>query len=469
MKILTRYTILSYIGPFLLTFFIAVFVLFMQYLWKYVDDLIGKGLETSVLIELFFYAALATFPLALPLAILLSSLMTFGNMGEHYELVALKSAGLSLQKIMFPLILLTGLTGAGAFVFSNNMLPYINLRSGSLMYDIQQKKPTLNIKDGVFYNGIDGYTIRIAKKENDTQICRDIIIYDHTAGLGNTKVITAETGSMKITDNKHFLLLTLFNGTSYEEMIQSKSNSYFPLMRSKFKEQTVCFDLSDFRLSRTNKEMFKTNYQMLNISQIDNMIDSLHQESLRQKTEFEKKFSEMLSESMFNPLTTEKRVFSSTSKKIISSPINNARVLEMALNIVRNKKYYIENSLSNMSIYDSPVVSLNIEWHKKFMLSFACFVLFFIGAPLGAIIRKGGLGMPVVVSVIIFILFWVITIIGEKMVKEGVLPAFIGMWISTMITLPLGIFLTIKATLDSSLFNIDAYFKPFQKLIKWIK
>src|SRR3990172_4008883 len=184
MHTLNRYIILSYIGPFLMTFFIAVFVLFMQFVWKYVDDLIGKGLETSTLAELFFYAALQTFPLALPLAILLSSLMTFGNLGEHFELVALKSSGMSLQKIMFPLMVVAFLTSVGAFVFSNNLLPYVNLKTNSLIYDIQQKKPTLNIKEGVFYNGIDGYTIRIEKKENDGITCHGIMIYDHTEGLG---------------------------------------------------------------------------------------------------------------------------------------------------------------------------------------------------------------------------------------------------------------------------------------------
>src|ERR1035441_3049899 len=211
MRTLPRYIISSYIGPFLMTFFIAIFVLFMQFLWKYVDDLIGKGLDTYTLAKLFFFVILTTFPLALPLAILLSSLMTFGNLGEQFELVALKSTGMSLQKIMSPLIIVAFLTSVGAFFFSNNMLPYVNLKMNSLLYDIQQKKPAFNIKEGIFYNGIEGYTIRIERKESDGITCHNIMIYDHTQNAGNNKVITSEYGIMKLTEDKHFLYIDLFN------------------------------------------------------------------------------------------------------------------------------------------------------------------------------------------------------------------------------------------------------------------
>lgn len=486
MRTLYRYIIFSYIGPFLMTFFIAVFVLFMQFVWKYVDDLIGKGLDTRTLVELFFYAALSMFPLALPLAILLSSLMTFGNLGEQFELVALKSSGMSLQKIMSPLIVVAFLTSVGAFFFSNNMLPFINLKMRSLIYDIQQKKPALNIKDGVFYNGIDGYTIRINTKESDGITCKGIMIHDHTQNTGNNKVITAESGKLEMTSDKNFLIMQLFNGTSYEEVLDSKNESYHPLMRSKFKEQTVRFDLSGFRLVRSEEGLFKSSYEMLNIRQISETIDSLETDKQERISKFKKNFSNMLSENKTLPLPASNS--SDTSKKHprqadfgtlippndyrnIPAGVHHAqtekiRVIEMALAAARSKKYYIDSLLSELENYKYPILRMVVERHKKFTLSLACLILFFVGAPLGAIIRKGGLGMPVVVSVFIFILFWVITITGEKMSDEGALPPYIGMWIATAVMLPLGIFLTRKATSDSALLDTDSYLKPFQKLFR---
>lgn len=492
MKTLPRYIILSYIGPFLMTFFIAVFVLFMQFVWKYVDDLIGKGLDTRTLVELFFYAALSMFPLALPLAILLSSLMTFGNLGEQFELVALKSSGMSLQKVMSPLSIVAFLTSIGAFAFANNALPLINLKMSALIYDIQQKKPALNIKEGVFYNGIDGYTIRIEKKLSDGLTCEGIVIYDHTQGVGNNKVITAQSGKLQITSDKQFLNMVLYNGTGYEELVDEKNKSVHPLVRSKFKEQVVRFDLSGFRMVRSEEQLFSSSYAMLNIGQIGDMIDSLNTDKQKKISDFMKNFSAMLSENNPSRLTSAasgsrtnqndsgtqfshrphgSQIIHGGTKQNIQRIARDARsekaqVIDMAMSIARSKKYYVESLAGELDNYDRPVISLNVEWHKKFTLSIACFILFFVGAPLGAIIRKGGLGMPVVVSVIFFILFWVITISGEKMSKEGVLPPYIGMWIATAVTLPLGIFLTRKATSDSALFDTESYLRPFQKIFR---
>ena len=465
-----------------MTLVIAIFVLFMQFVWKYVDDLIGKGLETTTLAELFFYASLTTFPLALPLATLLSSLMTFGNLGEQFELVALKSTGMSLQKIMAPLIIVAFLTSVGAFIFSNNILPFINLKRSSLLYDITQKKPALNIKEGVFYNGIDGYTILLEKKESDGITCQDIMIYDHTQGLGNNKVMIAKSGRLELSENKQFLSIVLFNGTSYEEMADTKGESFHPHVRSKFKEQTVHFDLSGFRMARTDEALFKSNYSMLNLSQIETMLDSLQIDNEKRIIDFKSNFLKMLSDSTITQApasssATETTHAAGTSldpaflqgirqnnkKKIDKSSAS--RAINIALDMSRSKKFLIENAIAETENNARPITSLKIEWHKKFSLSIACLILFFVGAPLGAIIRKGGLGMPVVVSVIIFILFWVVTITGEKMAQEGALPPYIGMWIATWVTLPLGIFLTSKATSDSSLLDSDAYINFFKKFL----
>lgn len=488
MRILPRYMILSFIGPFLMTFFIAVFVLFMQFLWKYVDDLIGKGLDFSTMAELFFYAALTTFPLALPLSILLSSLMTFGSLGEKYELVALKAAGISLQKSMLPLIVTTFLVSIGAFIFSNNILPYVNLKMTSLLYDIQQKKPALNIKEGVFYNGIDGYTIRIEKKERDGIMCRNIMIYDHTKPTGNTIVVTADSGRLTVTADKQFLTIVLFSGTRFEETEDDQNKTKYPLIRSRFKEETINLDLSGFRMNRTDEELFKSNYAILNIKQINQTIDSLRLQRDTASRLFNTSFEDLLfanTKASSNDSNLQKSVSAASG---ISNPHHQINIgrntpqsvrendpsfklqqIDAAINLARAKKFTIDNWLSELDMYNRPILLLSVEWHKKFALSFACFILFFIGAPLGAIIRKGGLGMPVVVSVFIFIFFWIITISCEKMVKEGVLIPLIGMWISTIITLPIGIFLTSKATSDSAIMDTDSYIRFFQKLLWWKK
>jgi lipopolysaccharide export system permease protein len=472
MRTLNRHIVFSYIGPFLMTFFIAVFVLFMQFLWKYVDDIIGKGLETQTILELFFYASLTTFPLALPLAILLSSLMTFGNLGEQFELVAMKSSGMSLWKIMRPLILVASITSVGAFVFSNNTLPLVNLKMKNLLYDIQQKKPALNIREGVFYNGIDRYTIRLEKKESDGINCKGIMIYDHTQGLGNNRVTLADSGKLQVTTNKRYLSVILFSGTNYEEIADKANDTTHSFVRSKFKEQKVLFDLSGFRMERTQEDLFKTNYAMLNISQINYITDSIEKNKKEQISLFKKNFSSMMAISE----KPETKTSSATPKKNISQVSNTTQltnqpraektqVIDFALNIARSKKYYIESLSSDLESINNPLIPLSIEWHKKFSLSLSCLILFFIGAPLGAIIRKGGLGMPVVVSVIIFILFWVINITGEKMSQEGALQPYTGMWIASAITLPIGIFLTSKANADSVIFDTTAYLNFFKKLL----
>lgn len=464
MNTLTKYIIRSYIGPFVLTFFISVFILFMQFLWKYVDDLIGKGLDISVLAQLFFFASLSTVPLALPLSILLSSIMTFGNLGEHYELVALKSSGLSLQKIMRPLIVFSFLLSIFAFYFSNTILPYANLKMGSLLFDVTNKKPALSIKEGVFYTGIDGYVIRVNKKHEDGKMLDGIMIYDHTRGGGNSKVMIAESGKMEMSSDSRFLILTLKNGQSYDEMLNPEQGAEHPLMRNKFKEQLIRLDLSGFKLKRTDEGLFKSSYQMLNISQINAEMDSIHHAEKQEDENFMKRMMEnnsMKEKTRVQRADTSKQVQLATNGFLDN---NQLHILEMATNSARNTKSLIESHIEQLEYYDDPLVNLLVERHKKFTLSFACLVLFFVGAPLGAIIRKGGLGMPVVVSVLFFIFFWVISITGEKSAKEGVLPPVVGMWLASAVILPIGIFLTLQATKDSSLFDVNSYLEPFRKI-----
>lgn len=465
MKKLHKLIVLTYIGPFVLTFFITLFILVMQFLWKYIDDMVGKGLEWYIIAELLFYATANLVPLALPLAILLSSIMTFGNLGEHYELVALKSAGLSLQRIMFPLIIFIILTSGAAFYFSNNIWPVANLKMASLLYDVRQKKPSLDIKEKIYYKGIEGYVIRIGKKHKNGEDLEDVTIYDHTENRGNVKVVKAETGKMQMSADKRFLYLTLYDGRNYEEVRPSETTrKSHPLFRSKFKEEKMRFDLSAFAMMRTDEELFKDNYQMLNLAQLKEAVDTLKVKFVERQKEFAANVDQkifFLKDSLTIPAAdtllpatdfTVSDRFSSTEKFAI---------FEIALNLTRNTKVYVSALAGD---FDSKRLSINrhkIEWHRKFTLSIACIVLFFIGAPLGAIIRKGGLGTPVVISVLFFMVFHVLSITGEKLVKENSLEAFQGMWLATACLLPVGIFLTYKATSDSPIMEMDTYKKVF--------
>ncbi|MBK7184169.1 MAG: LptF/LptG family permease [Bacteroidetes bacterium] len=463
MKTLHRFILKSYLGPFVMTFFISMFVFFMMFIFKYIDDFVGKGLGAGVLSELFFYFSLTTIPTALPLAILLSSLMTFGNLGEHFELTAMKSAGLSLQKIMFPLFMFTSIIALLAFYFSNNILPYTNLKAGSLLYDVRESKPALLFKDGVFNNSLEGFSIRVGKKDKDGKTLRDIMIYDHRAMQGNNIVLSAETGVMEQTPDKMFLVITLQNGVSYKEMADNaKDAETHPLIRDKFEQRIIRFDLSEFKMSRTDEALFKNNAQMMNLSQLNSVVDSLKMKIEKRKFEFGKQLNQTYY-SKSTLLTGKKEDVKNNLSFYDLSKAQKLNAIEIASNIARSAKAYTESVSSD---YESDVFSVdrfNTEWHRKFTLSIACVVLFFIGAPLGAIIRKGGLGMPMVVSIIFFLLFHILSITGEKLAKEGAIPPYQGMWLATIILLPVGIFLTYKATSDSNLFNADAYIQPIKR------
>lgn len=447
-----------------MTFFIAMFVFFMMFIFKYIDDFVGKGLSVRILSELFFYFSLTTIPMALPLAILLSSLMTFGNLGEHFELTAMKSSGLSLQKIMTPLMVTTFCFSIGAFYFSNNILPFTNLKAGSLLYDIRESKPALMFKEGVFNNSIEGFSIRVGKKEADGKTFNNFMIYDHRSMQGNNLVLVAKKGMMEETSDKMFLVLTLKDGTSYKEMTDNpKDAKTHPFIRDKFEERVIRFDLSEFKMSRTSEDLFKSNYQMLNISQLNQVVDTLHRKSATRRKTFSKQLKQ-------NYYTKTSLFFSKVdSNKIIASDTNyferlnklqQLNVIETASNASRSAKSYVESVANEYIADDSSIIRYIVEWHRKFTLSIACIVLFFIGAPLGAIIRKGGLGMPVVVSVVFFIIFHVLSITGEKLAKEEEIPVYQGMWMATAILFPIGVFLTYKATSDSALFDADAYINP---------
>ncbi|MBL7923732.1 MAG: LptF/LptG family permease [Bacteroidia bacterium] len=468
MKKLHALILKSFIGPFFMTFFISLFVLLMQFLWKYIDDLVGKGLDGLVIAELLFYTTANLVPLALPLAILVSSIMTFGNLAEHFELTAAKAAGVSLQRIMLPLLFTAILISVSAFFFSNNILPFTNLKMGSLLYDIRQQKPALSIREGVFYNGIEGYSIKVGDKDEDGKTIRNVMIYDHTGGTGNRKVVMAESGKMESTNDQRFLILTLFNGSSYEEHSRNRGGiDTHPLMRNSFKEYIIRFDLSQFKLNRTNEELFKGGHQMMNLKQLSLAVDSLGLENSRRESLVAMNMQHYF---LFlrDSVRFKTKVKSGALVQLLNdtNPKGNIQLLENAQNQARTIQNFILGIKDEKDSRSYQMARFKVEWHRKLTLSAACFILFLIGAPLGAIIRKGGMGLPLVISIIFFLAYHITSITGEKFAKESIIPAWRGMWLSSMILLPVGLFLIYKATHDSVIFDRDAYLGFLRRLWK---
>jgi lipopolysaccharide export system permease protein len=450
-----------------------MFVLIMQFVWKYIDDMLGKGLEWQVIAKLLFYICAGLVPMALPLAVLLSSLMTFGNLGENNELTAFKAAGISLQRVMKPLIVTSVFLSITAFLFANYLLPVANLKGASLLYDIQKKKPAVNIKPGIFYNEIENTTIRIKNKTPHPkgEMLQSIMIYDHTNNRGNTSVTVADSGIMYLSDDNLYLHFLLYNGAQYEDNLEEVryAERKFPFTVMQFKENHVKLDLSAFKLNRTDEELFKENVQMMNMRQLSQNMDSIIAEMHESREDFLQSLKRGYRMYADSNLKFDKPVtFLNFDSLITALPLTDQnRLLADAENHARSmvSKAYIKRiEFENRRHY---FINHQIEWHKKLTFSSACIVLFFIGAPLGAIIRKGGLGMPVVVSVAAFLVYYILMTIGEQMTAEEVLPPYIGMWLATLFFVPLCIFITKKAVSDAALFNADTYLEPVLKLLRF--
>lgn len=452
-----------------MTFFISLFVLLMQFLWKYIDDLVGKGLEWHIIAELMFYASASLVSLALPLSVLISSIMTMGSLGEHYELVALRSAGISIGRVMFPLIMFSIAISGLAFYFSNNLLPIANLKMGTLLYDIRHKKPTMDLRPGIFYKGIDNYAIRVGGKGEDEVSLYDVMIYDHTENKGNNKVIVADSGRMEF-EGDRYLLLTLFAGSSYEQQDnRSRDERTYPHMRNQFEKEIIRFDMSEFSMRRSNEDIFKDNYKMQSLGQLVNNIDTLEISLDERKVNFyenlKRNFKFLVKDSITD---TIQPIQYENAMDLFDQP-QHARIAEAALNMARSTRSYTHSAKDDVFARATRINRYWIEVHRKFTLSIACLILFFIGAPLGAIIRKGGLGLPTVFSIVFFLIYYLLSITGEKFAKEGMWTVFEGMWLSSVVLLPVGLFLTYKATTDSKIFEWEFYLRPVKRLFEAIR
>ncbi|QMU28407.1 LptF/LptG family permease [Adhaeribacter radiodurans] len=456
MKKLDKLILRSFIGPFLLTFAVVEFILLTQYMLKYLDDLVGKDLGFFVIAQLLMYFSLNMAPVALPLAVLISSLMTYGNLGEHHELTAIKTSGISLIRILRPVFIFTFFLSIAAFYFNNKIVPKANLKAYSLLWDIRQKKPSLDIRENIFYNGIPGYSIKVTEKLGDEgDILKGVMIYDHSSGRGNTSVIIADSGRMYTKFNDQYLAFDLFRGKIYAEQTSNTGNdNQAGFVRQKFTSQKMLFNLSSFNLDRTREDLFKGSRMMLNIKELRHVTDSL-QKQLKQERKLVAPnlgpYYAYFKADSLRRLQTPK--ITAISKRPLPAP--NPNIISLAANKARNIKSFTTAYTEKMKVTYRESNNYQIEIFRKFTQSAACVIMFLIGAPLGAIIKKGGLGMPVLISILFFIIFYVLTILGEKWGREGIVMVGAGMWAANLILLPIGLFFLFQARNDSSLLEID--------------
>jgi lipopolysaccharide export system permease protein len=466
-KKLDKLILRSFIGPFIITFFIALFVLMMQSLWKYIDDLVGKDLDFFTICQFLWYASASLLILAIPIAILISSIMTFGNLGESFELVAIKSSGISLLRFMRPLTIFTIFLCLVSFFFANNVIPVANLKFKTLYYDIFYKKPALDLKAGRFYTQIPGYAIKVGKKDKDQKTIHNVIIYEQQ-GLIQDNSIIAEKGIMSISADKRYLEFTLQNGYRYQERGNfGDTNTEF--IKLGFKEYKKLFDVSSLQMRKTSDTVFKNDSKMLSLRQLSKNIDSLKiledsfTKRLHKEVALSLRYSQLPDSTWKNALPAKQKI-----KKFTDLIPDSAKliVFNHAVGVVSSLKNTFQFTGGEWASKKSETRFSKIEWHRKFSFSLACLVLFFIGAPLGSIIRKGGLGMPLVVAIIFFIIFHLLNIFGEKFAKEGITSVFLGMWMAVIVLIPVGAFFTYKAMHDSQLFNKEFYYRFFKNLRK---
>ena len=462
---LDKLIVKAFVGPFIATFFITLMVLVMQFFWLYIDDFVGKGLSTGVILEFIWYQSAVLVPLTLPLAVLISSLMTFGNLGETFELVAIKSAGISLLRFMRPLFFITFFIAGIAFLFSNYVIPVATLKSRTLLGDIYYAKPAFDLKEGIFYDKIEGFAMKIGEKQNDS-IIRNVIIYETGSALQDNFIV-AKSGVMRITPDRRYLEMDLRDGWRYQEKgNRGQPNSDF--IRIGFKQYRKQFDISSLVFNRTADSVNKNNQRMLNMRQLQKVIDSLDK---KERTFGIKKINEVFATLQFvkyldSSWTRKTNDTVKTAKKFEDLLPDSAKqaVNRDAINRVSSMRVNNEVALADYNALKKDLRMHEIEWHRKISLSFACVVLFLIGAPLGSIIRKGGVGTPLVFAIIFFMVFYFSSTTGEKLAKEATFSPFVGMWMSTFVLVPVGVFLTYKALRDSQLFNKESYYRIWKYL-----
>jgi lipopolysaccharide export system permease protein len=473
MKKIDKLFVRAYLGPFILTTAIVVFIFLMRFLMMYFTDFIGKDLGLLVFGKLFMYFSLITVPTALPLATLLATLMCFGNLGEHTELTAMKSAGIPLSRLIVPTFVLSLLVAIGSFFYNNYVNPWANLKGYSLLWDVKTTKMTLNIQEGIFYKEIPGYRIKVQKKLADGKTMRNVIVYDHTSNNGNKNITIADSGKMYTMYNDNYLIFELFNGRNYMEH-QNSFNNYdeTQFTKNNFRKNKIVFSLESFGIKRTNEDQFKYHEYMKNIGELTKKIDSTKIEigkSIDDQTEQLKAQNSFLFKKILDKDTSKIAKIKPgpwIEKKLVElkTGYRSKETEEYALSHIQNLKSQVETDLNILMSKQKDVWRSDVErWHKLTM-AFSCLVFFLIGASLGSIIKKGGFGMPVLISISFFIFYYVLMQLGDKYAKEGLIPVVVGVWIPNFILLIIGSVLLKKASNDARLFENDTYYTFFNKV-----
>jgi lipopolysaccharide export system permease protein len=461
----------AFIGPFIATFFLTLFVLILQFFWLWIDDFVGKGIDGFIMLRLIIYLSATLVPLALPLAVLLSSIMTFGNLGETFELVAIKSAGIGLMRFMRSLLVVAAFLSFLAFLFNNYVIPVANLKMKTLHSDLINKKPAFDLKEGVFYTTIPGYALKVGKKEKDS-ILHNVVIYEEARTQLQDNMIAARRGVMKVTPDKRFLEFKLQDGWRYQEEGQ-RNTTNTQLTRLGFKEYKKILDLSSLALNQTSDSVYRNRYEMLNVRQLSVVIDSLDRDMAKVEARtrndlqvyltFNKYLDTGWTKVKASPVPDSIKSFA----QLIPDSLRSS-VIDMSSSYASSMKSAVEGSAIE---YENKRKDLRLHlmtWHEKITMSLAVLVLFLIGAPLGSIVRKGGIGTPVVFAVIFFVIFFLLNNFGKKFVKEDVLTPMAGMWMATFVLVPIGLFLIYKALHDSQLFNKEFYNRAFRAARKLV-
>ncbi|MFA6334955.1 MAG: LptF/LptG family permease [Bacteroidales bacterium] len=474
MKKIDLFILKSFLGPFVVTFIIVTFALLLQFLWLYIDELVGKGLGLLVIAEFLGWGTATLIPLVLPLATLFASIMTLGDFGENNELLAMKAAGISLPRILSPLIVLSFIISIGAFFAANNLIPVAYNNIYALRYDIKKTKEEIKIPTGVFYDGIENYILRINKRNDKTGRIYDIMVYNHKEQRGNNSLTLADSGSIKLTKDKKDLIFTLYDGYSFDEPAREPGDTNYALQRIGFKKQEMIISLADYAFQRSDQSQFSKEVMSQNLTQLGHTKDSLDSAYTHIR---EHQLRNLFVSGGFGfpkQLDSSYIKYHSTALNLdtisrFNSPEEEKGAIRSAIAQMGNAITILDNYQIDEQQYAHPLRKVRVERFRKFTLSIACFIFFFIGAPLGAIIRKGGLGTPVVVSMFFFIIYWVIDISGKKLAVDGVITPAFGTLISSLVLFPIGVYLTWKSTRDSSLFNAEVYITFFKNLLKRVK
>ena len=470
----------SYIGPFVVTFFISMFLFLMQFLWKWIEELVGKGIGLGMLSKLLLFSLPDLVPMALPLTIMVAGLMTFGNLSESFELVAMKANGISLGRALRPIFILMCLLAVANFFFLNYVIPKAKLEQYGMLLDFRQKKPAFSIDEGVFYQGIDGFSIRIGKKESDNQTIKDILIYEFKSDDSKRlNVVKAEKGTMILTDNDRLLNLTLYNGIRYEEMTNSPEyRKTAPFNKMFFKVQRMQIDLSSLDFQLSDRDAISSDYRLQSVQQLMKYIDTYDIKVAKIKEENNKYVSRYLhvpglmkidsSLLSFRRLANKFQLLEEDSILLNYPASQRGAIASTAINHARSIKGMVDGMMSTLQYEETDINLYKVELHKKFAFSVLLILLFLISAPLGAIIKKGGIGMPLVISVVFFVIFYAINLTGEKMAQGGVVPVVVGSWMSSMFLLPVGLIITYRANRDKGI-NFAFFIKLFKPVANFAK